>query len=204
LRIKGGKGKEDTRFDVSSRVFLFRKLGGEWFHVPRAEIIGGEAVSFHLDSRNRIDYLEISPILNGATSDRFSQFSWWENSFTTQEMTEQIGKANISVGEVLDLQPVTYGTSRRVAKLRIIGTQRTALVEGIRIRSVLGIRENLFVIERGLDEDGNVTRFKIRGRGWGHGVGMCQVGAYGLAVEGYTCEQILKHFYTGIQLTKMY
>jgi stage II sporulation protein D len=60
------------------------------------------------------------------------------------------------------------------------------------------------VIERKYDETGRVTGFAFLGRGWGHGVGMCQVGAYGLARQGFTYEQILKAYYTGIELTRMY
>jgi stage II sporulation protein D len=77
-------------------------------------------------------------------------------------------------------------------------------VRGGRIRSVLGLREQLFVIERKLDSDGRAISFVFTGRGWGHGVGLCQVGAYGLAKQGLTYAQILKAYYTGIELTKLY
>ena len=70
--------------------------------------------------------------------------------------------------------------------------------------TALGLREQLFVIERKLDDAGRVTGFAFIGRGWGHGVGMCQVGAYGLARQGLSSEQILKAYYTGIELTRMY
>jgi stage II sporulation protein D len=68
----------------------------------------------------------------------------------------------------------------------------------------LGLREQLFVIEKKFDETGRVTGFTFLGRGWGHGVGMCQVGAYGLAKQGFTYDRILKAYYTGIELTRMY
>jgi stage II sporulation protein D len=77
-------------------------------------------------------------------------------------------------------------------------------VRGGRIRSALGLREQLFVIDRKYDEQGRLTNFVFTGRGWGHGVGMCQVGAYGMARAGLPYEQILKNYYTGIDLTKMY
>jgi stage II sporulation protein D len=77
-------------------------------------------------------------------------------------------------------------------------------VRGGRIRSVLGLREQLFVIDRGYNESGRLIHFNFLGRGWGHGVGMCQVGAYGLAKQGWTSEQILKAYYTGIELSRMY
>jgi stage II sporulation protein D len=66
------------------------------------------------------------------------------------------------------------------------------------------LREQLFVIDRVYSENDRVTGFIFTGRGWGHGVGMCQVGAYGLARQGFNVEQILKAYYTGIEVTKMY
>ena len=62
----------------------------------------------------------------------------------------------------------------------------------------LGLRENLFVVNRETGPHGEVERFVITGKGWGHGVGLCQVGAYGMAQAGSTYEEILKHYYTGI------
>ena len=68
----------------------------------------------------------------------------------------------------------------------------------------MGLREQLFVIERNYDDNGRVESFTFLGRGWGHGVGMCQVGAYGLAKQGFTYDQILKAYYSGIDLTRIY
>jgi stage II sporulation protein D len=69
---------------------------------------------------------------------------------------------------------------------------------------VLGVKEYLFVVDRETDEQGRLVAFVFTGRGWGHGVGMCQVGAYGLAKEGYSFSAILQKYYTGIKLQKMY
>jgi stage II sporulation protein D len=88
--------------------------------------------------------------------------------------------------------------------LEVIGAQGIAHVRGGRIRSALGLREQLFVIDRKYDSDGRVTGFVFTGRGWGHGVGMCQVGAYGLARQGLSYAQILKTYYSGIELSKLY
>ena len=85
-----------------------------------------------------------------------------------------------------------------------MGTDGTRQVLGGRIRSALGLREQLFVIEKKYDDNGRVTGFTFLGRGWGHGVGMCQVGAYGLAKQGFSYDQILKAYYTGIDLTRLY
>jgi SpoIID/LytB domain protein len=108
------------------------------------------------------------------------------------------------IGQITDLRVVSRGSSHRVTDLEIVGTEGTAHVRGGRIRSALGLREQLFVIDREYDENGRVAEFVFNGRGWGHGVGMCQVGAYGLARQGWSYEQILKAYYTGIELTRMY
>jgi stage II sporulation protein D len=91
-----------------------------------------------------------------------------------------------------------------VIDLEVIGAQGIGRVRGGRIRSALGLREQLFVIDRKYDSEGRVTSFVFTGRGWGHGVGMCQVGAYGLARQGLTYAQILKTYYSGIELSKLY
>ncbi len=102
------------------------------------------------------------------------------------------------------MRVIARGNSRRATDLEVVGTAGTAHVRGGRIRSSLGLREQLFVIEHRYDDEGHVVGFTFLGRGWGHGVGMCQVGAYGLARQGFTYEQILKAYYTGIELTRMY
>jgi len=104
----------------------------------------------------------------------------------------------------VDLRVVSRGSSHRVTDLEIVGSNGTAHVRGGRIRSALGLREQLFVIDREYDDSGRIASFVFSGRGWGHGVGMCQVGAYGLAKQGWSSEQILKAYYTGIELTRMY
>jgi stage II sporulation protein D len=108
------------------------------------------------------------------------------------------------VGTLLDLRVRRRGVSGRVLDLEVVGTAGTAHVRGGRVRSALGLREQLFVIDRTFDESGRVSKFTFTGRGWGHGVGMCQVGAYGLARAGFSYEKILKHFYTDVGVTKLY
>jgi stage II sporulation protein D len=115
-----------------------------------------------------------------------------------------LGRYLGGVGSLVDLRVAARGSSRRAVDLEVIGTNGTSHVRGGRIRSALGLREQLFVIERKFDDNGRVTGFTFHGRGWGHGVGLCQVGAYGLARQGYTHELILKAYYTGIDLTRLY
>jgi stage II sporulation protein D len=115
-----------------------------------------------------------------------------------------LSRAARGIGPIVDLRVVSRGFSRRVTDLEVVGSNGTAHVRGGRIRSALGLREQLFVIDRRLDDNGNVAGFIFTGRGWGHGVGMCQVGAYGLAKQGLSYEQILKTYYSGIEITRLY
>ncbi len=107
-----------------------------------------------------------------------------------------------SVGEVRDLVPRRIGVSGRVVELAVVGSSGELLLKGLHVRWGLGLRENLFVIDRETGPAG-VERFVFTGKGWGHGVGLCQVGAFGMAQSGSSYEAILKHYYSGIALTSL-
>jgi stage II sporulation protein D len=86
----------------------------------------------------------------------------------------------------------------------IVGTGGRRSVPALRLRTLLGLRDSLFSYDIERNAAGGVLGAMFFGRGWGHGVGMCQVGAYGMARDGATYEEILKKYYTGIQLQKLY
>jgi stage II sporulation protein D len=167
-------------------------------------LVGGEPATFHVGAKGAVDYLEVRPAPNGASAERFSPFTNWSAELSMGEVQARLGRSVRGVGSISDLRIARRGSSRRVIDLEVIGSQGVGHVRGGRIRSALGLREQLFVIDREYNESGRVTGFVFTGRGWGHGVGMCQVGAYGLARQGFTVDQILKAYYTGIELTKLY
>jgi len=203
LIVRSSKGK-DQPVRVSSDVYLFRQLGEIFYPVRSVVLVGGEPITFHLNSAGAVDYLEVRPAPAGAAADRFSPFSHWTNELSPGEVRARLGRAAQGIGSLVDLRVVSRGASRRVIDLEVIGTDGIAHVRGGRIRSALGLREQLFVIDRKYDADGRVAAYVFTGRGWGHGVGMCQVGAYGLARQGLSYEQILKAYYTGIEVIKAY
>jgi stage II sporulation protein D len=88
--------------------------------------------------------------------------------------------------------------------MKITGTKGSGTIKGIRVRWALGLRENLFVVDRTVDRNGKVKEFVFTGRGWGHGVGMCQIGALGYARMGKDYRAILQHYYTNVQINKAY
>lgn len=203
LILRSTKGK-DQPIRVNPDAFLFRQLGEQPYAVSSVTLVGGEPVTYHLAPNGLIDFLEVKPAANGAAADRMSPFSSWSTSLSVAQVQARLARSARGVGQILDLHAVSRGSSHRVTDLEIVGTNGTAHVRGGRIRSALGLREQLFVIDRAYDESGRVSEFIFNGRGWGHGVGLCQVGAYGLAKQGWSYERILKAYYTGIDLTRIY
>ncbi|HEY6118722.1 MAG TPA: SpoIID/LytB domain-containing protein [Pyrinomonadaceae bacterium] len=203
LVLRPGKGKEQA-YRISSDAFLFRQIGDGLYPVRSVVLMGGEPIVFHTNATGEVDYLEVRPAPNGASADRFSPFSNWAKEMSLGQVQARLGRAGSGIGPIVDLRVAARGSSRRAIDLEVIGTNGTAHVRGGRIRSILGLREQLFVIDRDYNNEGRLIGFDFIGRGWGHGVGMCQVGAYGLARQGLSYEQILKAYYTGIEVTRFY
>jgi stage II sporulation protein D len=203
LILRSTKGK-DQPIRVNPDAFLFRYLGERPYAASSVALVGGEPVTYHLAANGQIDFLEVRPAANGAAADRMSPFANWTRGLSVAQVQARLARAARGIGSIVDLRVASRGASRRVTDLEIVGTNGTAHVRGGRIRSALGLREQLFVIDRDYDDDGRVSEFVFTGRGWGHGVGMCQVGAYGLAKQGLSAEQIIKTYYTGVELTRMY
>ncbi len=144
---------------------------------------------------------EVDPA--GVAVDRSSKVTFWRESLTPSELGQKVSRY-LDIGDIQELQPLSYGISHRIFEMKLIGSRGSGTLRGIRVRWALGLRDNWFTIERTFDRDGKVRQFIFTGRGWGHGVGMCQVGAIGFAKQGKDYKSILKHYYTGIQIQKLY
>ncbi|HMG73394.1 MAG TPA: SpoIID/LytB domain-containing protein [Pyrinomonadaceae bacterium] len=203
MMVRSNKGK-DLPIVVSREAFLFREFGENLFQMKSLALVGGEPLVFHVSAKGEVDYLEVRPAANGAAADRFSSLTNWTAELSLGAVQARLGRSVRGIGAITDLRIATRGSSRRVIDLEVTGTQGVGHIRGGRIRSALGLKEQLFVIDRIYNETDRVAGFIFIGRGWGHGVGMCQFGAYGLAKQGLTVEQILKTYYTGIELTKFY
>ena len=126
-------------------------------------------------------------------------FYRWEARYTRSELSELVRRrSGIDFGEIHSLEPLERGESGRISRLRISGTARTAVVgKELMIRRILSeshLKSSAFDIEWQGDA------LTLRGRGWGHGVGLCQIGAAVMANRGYSYEQILKHYYPGASI----
>ncbi len=126
----------------------------------------------------------------------------WEVRLTPAQVAKAVSRYG-AVGEVRDIVPTRLGVSGRVVELQVVGSEQSLDLRGLRVRWGLGLRESLFELSRETGPGGEVLRFVIHGRGWGHGVGLCQVGAFGMARSGASYESILRHYYTGIRLDRL-
>lgn len=134
-------------------------------------------------------------------------FYRWKVEYTQNEITELINlKSGINFGNIIDLIPVERGDSARIVKLKIIGTNKTLTVgKELEIRRLLSkthLYSSAFIVNKiGKDIP---EKFVLYGAGWGHGVGMCQIGAAVMAEMGYNFDEILLHYFKNSELKKIY
>lgn len=193
-----------AHFELESNAWLFRRFSNESYPVDRLTLIGGERITYHVNARGRIDFLEAEPAERGASSDRFSGAAHWQERVSAEELKSRLARSRVNVGDIEDIVPIAYGASHRVLEMEVIGSRGRSRLRGYQVRSALGLKESLFVIERQRDEKGRLQTLVFTGRGWGHGVGLCQTGAFGLAREGYSYKAILQKYYTGVEVRKIY
>lgn len=158
---------------------------------------------------NTHDTHVLSQVLNDYDQET-TDFYRWQVDYTQQELGALIlKKTQIDFGQILDLQAVERGKSGRICKLRIVGTKRTFTIgKELEIRRALSeshLYSSAFVVDRvGMDANGVPQRFHIIGAGWGHGVGLCQIGAAVMGEQGYLYNQILQHYYPGAAVSRLY
>ena len=126
-----------------------------------------------------------------------------------KELAELIReKSGIDFGQIIDLVPVQRGTSARLIKLKIIGTKKTLTIgKELEIRKWLSkshLYSSAILIDKENVVDNIPEKFIIKGAGWGHGVGLCQIGAAVMGEKGYSYDKILHHYYKNVRLEKQY
>ena len=151
---------------------------------------------------NTTDKNILSQVLNSYDQETVN-FYRWKVEYDKKELSELIFKrSGVDYGEILDLVPVERGTSGRLVKLKIVGTKKTMTIgKELEIRRTLStshLYSSAFVVEKKGD------KFILHGAGWGHGVGLCQIGAAVMGEKGYGYEQILLHYFVGASVEKRY
>ncbi len=139
-----------------------------------------------------------------------ADFYRWKVVYSQEELSSLIReRSGIDYGEIIALEPLARGTSGRIIRLRIIGTKRVMTIgKELEIRRTLSpshLYSSAFVVDAGEENDEGIPQqFTITGAGWGHGVGLCQIGAAMMAEKGYRYEEILHHYFPGSQIDKKY
>lgn len=197
-------GRTERQVVIRPDVFLFRKFGNELYQVKEAALVGGENVSFQTDPSGAVMYLEIAPTDMPTVAENMSPFTNWSTTLGAAAVQSRLSRYVRGIGTLYDVNIKQKGYSRRAVELEIIGSNGTKTLKGGKIRSALRLREQLFVMDKRYGAGNRVASYTFTGRGWGHGVGMCQYGAFGLAKMGVKYDDIIRHYYTGVELTKSY
>lgn len=150
----------------------------------------------------------LSQILNNYDQET-TDFYRWKIRYTQAELAELIRtKTKTDYGEIIDLIPIQRGPSGRICKLKIVGTLKTLTIgKEMEIRRTLSdshLFSSAFVVDKGEVKEGIPQWFLLSGAGWGHGVGLCQIGAAVMGEKGYSYEEILLHYYKGAEIRKFY
>ncbi|HSS50848.1 MAG TPA: SpoIID/LytB domain-containing protein, partial [Thermoanaerobaculia bacterium] len=193
-------GKEDKVYDLSTGVATFRRQGSELYSAG-LNLLPGDALTLFWQG-TRLVALNQELDLDGVSFDRSSPYSAWTRFRTDSQLATQVNTRFpgfvFSSFEVLE-----RGESGRVGKIKIYNDQGQSVeVDGLAVRWTLDVPDTLFTAKR-LSPKNQEPGWLFTGRGFGHGVGMCQVGAYGMAQRGHTYREILTHYYTGVELGKV-
>ena len=158
---------------------------------------------------NTQDKRILSQVLNDYDQETVDFYRW--KVTLTQEKLQQLiaDRLKMDLGSILDMKSVERGTSGRISKLQIIGTEKTFTIgKELEIRRTLSdshLLSSAFIVDKyDKDEQGVPQRFELIGAGWGHGVGLCQIGAAVMGEEGYLYDAILLHYYQGAEIKKLY
>ena len=158
---------------------------------------------------NTQDKKILSEVLNDYDQETVNFYRWKET--LSQEKLQQLiaDKLKMDLGAILDMKAVERGKSGRISKLLIIGTEKTFTIgKELEIRRTLSdshLLSSAFVVDKyDKDEQGVPQRFELIGAGWGHGVGLCQIGAAVMGEQGYHYDAILLHYYQGAEIKKLY
>ena len=138
----------------------------------------------------------------GSAFDRFSRRSSWTRFRSDGQLSKLVDQRYPGLG-FGGLEILSRGVSGRVGRMRLEGASgRSVEVEGLAVRWTLDLPDTWFTAKR-LRPSDRPAGWLFTGRGWGHGVGLCQVGGYGMALHGHSYQRILQHYYTGVEIATL-
>jgi len=180
---------------------IFQRIGDERLPMINGMWVGGELMDFRAVD-GTIEMLVYRKNFVSPSADRFSRLAMWQVHKTKQELDAAFKTLNI--GELKGLRVIDRGPSERPINTEVVGATGRARLRALRFRSLLALRDSLVYFDEERNSRGDLIGMTFYGQGWGHGVGMCQVGAYGMALQGAKFDEILKKYYTGIELKKLF
>ena len=168
-----------------------------WENTPKPYL-----VSFHDPYCNTNDKNILAQVLNDYDQETID-FYRWTVEYTQDELSELVNrKLKDDFGTITDLIPLERGKSGRIWKLKIVGTKKTfSIGKELEIRRALS---ETHLLSSAFDVEKQGDRFILHGKGWGHGVGMCQIGAAVMGEQGKTYDEILLFYYRNAQIQKLY
>ncbi len=204
LGLEGGQlqvrlAEEDASYVVGDRLATFRQFGSSTVSSSLA-LLAGDWMELYLHN-DQLLALVHQVETAGATYDRSSKRSSWTRFRSDRQLTEMVNDRYPGLG-FQGLEILERGVSGRVGRMKVLGDGgRSEVIEGLAVRWTLDVPDTLFTAKR-LTPPDKSPGWLFTGRGWGHGVGMCQIGAFGMAIRGHSYQDILRHYYTGIDIVR--
>jgi len=207
----GGRTEEySTSWEDVSYPYLVSVVDGEGnYPLINTEAAAREWFSQSPVANCNVDEKEMLGSLLPSFDQETTDFFRWIVTYSREELEELFfQKGGVDVGRLIDIEPLQRGSSGRIVRLKIIGTNRQVILgKELEIRkwfSPSHLYSSGFLVNIARDERGIPTTITLRGGGWGHGVGMCQIGGAVMAARGYRAEQILAHYFRGAIIKSLY
>lgn len=194
-------GPEIHELSLKPDAAIFRRIGNERIPVDQGAWVGGESMDLRILD-GQIEALVYRPNIGNPSADRYSPLARWQTHRTREELDTAI--RSLDIGLLEDIRVLARGPSDRAVRVEFRGTDGSRVIAGSRLRTLIGLRDSLVYIDEERNSRRELLGMSFYGGGWGHGVGMCQVGAYGMAIDGAAAEEILKTYYRGIELDRAY
>jgi stage II sporulation protein D len=176
---------------------LARRVGDRWFVAPTLRLRAGDRLRWWKRG-SQILALWVEVDAAGPSYERESSWTEWVRRVPGRELARRMA-GRVDGTEVRDLVVTKRSSSGRVTEMRAVTDAAEVLLKGFEVRQALEIPEMTFTSSRTKGPQGEIE-FVFLGRGWGHGVGLCQNGAYGMALAGATYDRILRHYYRGVDI----
>ncbi len=199
IEVKSTKGRSSYSLSKESSV-LFEGGNEALTQVAKHTFYPGDRVRVFVRDGKALGIV-FPPAPSAGAYDRESAWEHWTRRFTAAELGTKLREREGTRGaaDPIGVAVTSRGASGRARTVAVATPKGTVTLTGLEIRFALGLPENLFNVVAGTDADGGRV-FTFYGRGWGHGVGLCQTGAFGMALAGHTYREILAHYYPGTEV----